>query len=122
MVLALLSPCLAAKSGHEQRINYGVIFMKENQVLDNAQQYWKHSFQIIIPTQADLSTKPLMNPDCKLLHPRAKLITNATCALMTRAISDIQRLCNTYRKEPLNSLKQIENLIPNFNLQKPSKN
>ena len=48
MALWMVLIAVSAKEDIVQRINYGVIFHKASE-LDISQQYWHHSFQVIIP-------------------------------------------------------------------------
>ena len=85
-----------------QRMNYGVLF-KHVGLIDSAEQYWKHSFEIKLPTGVISTDIPI-----KVVEDRADLIISTLKHVRIMRINATETLDNT--------ISQIKQLLPNHNI------
>ena len=85
-----------------QRMNYGVLF-KHVGLIDSAEQYWKHSFEIKLPTGVISTDIPI-----KVVEDRADLIISTFKHVRIMRINATETLYNT--------ISQIKQLLPHHNI------
>ena len=91
-------------------LNYGVIFRK-HALLDNAEQYWYHTFKINLPSFHDIDN---LSDICSgTIRTREN---GNTCDQIMHTLEHLSDLRTDLRKEINDTVNEIKDLIPNTHI------